>query len=72
MMRWTALLLIMLALSVRASAAACLPTLGMEDCFRAWDPAVQAIEHKYLDVPLHAGHPRHGRWNRDVKRKPDT
>jgi hypothetical protein len=29
----------------------CLPTLGMDDCFRAADPRVQAIEHYYLDAP---------------------
>jgi hypothetical protein len=31
--------------------AACLPTLGTEDCFRGGDPVVQAIEHHYLDAP---------------------
>jgi hypothetical protein len=30
---------------------ACLPTLGTDDCFRAADPRVQAIEHHYLDAP---------------------
>ena len=35
--------------------AACLPTLGMEDCPRMWDPRVQAIEHQYLEVPVHEG-----------------
>jgi hypothetical protein len=33
------------------SHAACLPTLGTDDCFRASDPRVQAIEHRYLDAP---------------------
>jgi hypothetical protein len=39
--------------------AACLPTLGTGDCWRAWDPWVQAIEHRYLDVRLHGNYPRH-------------
>jgi hypothetical protein len=30
--------------------AACLPTLGMDDCFGARDPMVQAIEHRNLDA----------------------
>jgi hypothetical protein len=30
---------------------ACLPTLGTDDCFRAADPRLQAIEHHYLDAP---------------------
>jgi hypothetical protein len=29
--------------------AQCLTTLGTDACFRAADPAVQAIEHHYLD-----------------------
>jgi hypothetical protein len=31
--------------------AACLPTLGTDDCPRGADPRVQAIEHHYLDAP---------------------
>jgi hypothetical protein len=29
--------------------AQCLTTLGTDDCFRAADPTVQAMEHHYLD-----------------------
>ena len=40
--------------------AACLTTLGTDDCFRAGDPRVQAIEHRYLDIPrrYHSRAPR--------------
>jgi hypothetical protein len=31
--------------------AACLPTLGADDCSRGADPQVQVIEHHYLDAP---------------------
>jgi hypothetical protein len=46
-----ALMLVALPLVSGIAQAACLPTLGMNDCFRAEDPMVQAIEHRYLDVP---------------------
>jgi hypothetical protein len=46
-----ALILVAASLSNGIAHAACLPTLGMDDCFRAGDPWVQAIEHHYLDVP---------------------
>ena len=40
-----------------------MPTLGMDDCFRAQDPYVQAIEHRYLDftrwVPSRSKHRLH-------------
>ncbi len=72
-MRCTAALsLIMLALSTGTSLGACLPTLGTEDCFRAWDLRVQTIEHRYLDVPLYLGHPKHERLTRLTRRKPET
>jgi hypothetical protein len=44
-----ALILVAVSLSDGIAHAACLPTLGMDDCFRAGDPWVQAIEHHYLD-----------------------
>jgi hypothetical protein len=47
--RSIALILVALPLSGGIAHAACLPTLGMG--FRAGDPSVQAIEHRYLDVP---------------------
>ena len=47
----SALLLVALPLLSGTAHAACMPTLGMDDCFRAEDPLVQAIEHRYLDVP---------------------
>ena len=58
MTRWASLVLIITMFS-GASRAACLPTLGTEDCPRMWDLRAQAIEHKYLDVPIHEGHPKH-------------
>jgi hypothetical protein len=58
-----ALILVTLPLSDGIAHAACLPTLGMDDCFRAGDPWVQAIEHHYLDVPardrMHSRSKRH-------------
>ena len=49
--RLSALILAALPLMSGIAHAECLPTLGMEDCFRAGDPWVQAIEHHYLDAP---------------------
>jgi hypothetical protein len=46
-----ALILVSLQLVGGIAQATCLPTLGMDDCFRAGDPVVQAIEHRYLDAP---------------------
>jgi hypothetical protein len=46
-----ALILVALPLFGGIAHAACLPTLGVDDCFRAGDPMVQAIEHRYLDAP---------------------
>lgn len=31
--------------------AACLPTLGIDDCSRAADSQAQMIEHRHLDAP---------------------
>jgi hypothetical protein len=47
----SALILFSLQLAGGIAQAACLPTLGMDDCFRVGDPMVQAIEHRYLDAP---------------------
>jgi hypothetical protein len=47
----SALILVSLQLVGGIAQATCLPTLGMDDCFRAGDPMVQAIEHRYLDLP---------------------
>jgi hypothetical protein len=38
--------------------AQCLTTLGTDDCFRAADPAVQVIEHHYLDRRRDQSHAR--------------
>jgi hypothetical protein len=64
MTRLAALGLTVLPLFSGALHAACLPTLGTEDCPRMWDPRLQAIEHKYLDAPLHEARPKHGRSSR--------
>ena len=54
--------------------AACLPTLGTDDCFRATDPRVQAIEHHYLDAPTRdrtlSGSRRRPRAERHLQRSP--
>jgi hypothetical protein len=47
--RLSALMLVTVPLVSGIAHAECLPTLGTEDCFRAGDPWVQAIEHHYLD-----------------------
>jgi hypothetical protein len=48
----SALILVSLQLVGGIARAACLTTLGMDDCFRAGDPVVvQAVEHHYLDAP---------------------
>jgi len=49
--RPSALILVAVPLVSGIVHAECLPTLGMDDCFRAGDPWVQAIEHHYLDAP---------------------
>jgi hypothetical protein len=49
--RLSALILVAVPLVSGIARAECLPTLGMDDCLRAGDPWVQAIEHHYLDVP---------------------
>jgi hypothetical protein len=49
--RLGALILVAVPLVSGIAHAECLPTLGMDDCFRAGDPWVQAIEHHYLDAP---------------------
>jgi hypothetical protein len=41
-----------------AAKATCLPTRGTDNCFRAGDPLIQAIEHRYLDVPAWIGRSR--------------
>lgn len=46
------LILVALPLAGGLAHAACLPTLGTDDCFRQRDRSVQAIEHRYLDAPL--------------------
>jgi hypothetical protein len=46
-----ALMLAALPLVSGIAHAACLPTLGTDDCFRARDPSVQVIKHRYLDAP---------------------
>ena len=51
MKRWI-LALLLLPLGSSVLQAACLPTLGTDDCARSWDPLVQAITHKYLDAPF--------------------
>ena len=53
MRHWLSALMLGLLLIGGASHAKCLPTLGTDDCFRAADPIVQAIEHHYLDTPSH-------------------
>jgi hypothetical protein len=50
--------------------AACLPTLGTDDCFRASDPRVQAIEHRYLDPPPRKSAKRHLRAKRPPRSPP--
>jgi hypothetical protein len=42
-----------------AANAACLTTLGTDECGRAWDPQVQAIAHRYFDVPTRRNVSRH-------------
>jgi hypothetical protein len=48
--------------------AACLPTLGTDDCFRAGDSRVQAIEHRYLDVPTRDRVPSRSKRHSHAKR----
>jgi hypothetical protein len=48
-----ALILAALPLVSGSAHAVCLPTLGTDDCFRAGNPWVQAIEHHYLDDTWH-------------------
>jgi hypothetical protein len=52
MIRWLSALMLLGTLPLLIGGVAhaqCLATLGTDDCFRAADPAVQAIEHHYLD-----------------------
>jgi hypothetical protein len=48
---FNAMIFFALSLISGTAYAACLPTLGTDNCFRAADPRVQAIEHHYLDAP---------------------
>ncbi len=47
--------------------AACLPTLGTDDCSRAADAGLQVIEHHYLDAPTRDRTPRLGQRQRSKK-----
>jgi hypothetical protein len=53
MCHWqTTCVLAALAFLISAIAhAACLPTLGIDDCSRVSDSQLQVIEHHYLDAP---------------------
>jgi hypothetical protein len=53
MRHWLSALILGLLLIGGVAHAKCLPTLGTDDCFRAADSIVQAIEHHYLDTPAH-------------------
>jgi hypothetical protein len=53
MRHWLSALILGMLLIGGGAHAKCLPTLGTDDCFRAADPTVQAIEHHYLDAPAH-------------------
>jgi hypothetical protein len=65
--RFLSLLILALPFSFAGTGrAACLTTLGTDDCGRAWDPQVQAIEHRYLDFPTREVWPR-----RHVRSKKD-
>jgi hypothetical protein len=64
MMRWAALPIVLLPFVGGTLQAACLPTLGTEDCPRMWVPEVQAMAHKYFDTPPYDRHPRRGESNR--------
>jgi hypothetical protein len=62
---WRALTLVMFPfLAGGALHAACLPTLGTDDCARSWDPRIQPMEHRYLDVPTPRVPVRHARSRR--------
>ena len=51
MHRWlSTLILASVPIASMVAHGACLTTLGTDDCFRAGDPRVQAIEHLYLDT----------------------
>jgi hypothetical protein len=63
-----ALMLVALPLVSEIARAACLPTLGMDDCFGAEDPMVQAIEHRYLDVPRQDQAPARSKRHSHAKR----
>jgi hypothetical protein len=52
MIRWLSAIMLLGTLPFLIGGVAhaqCLTTLGTDDCFRSADPAVQAIEHHYLD-----------------------
>jgi hypothetical protein len=66
MKRWALALLLPLGSGVLQ--AACLPTLGTDDCARSWDPLVQAIDHKYMDAPVREVRPKRAR----AARRPRT
>ena len=62
---WRALTLVMFPfLAGGALHAACLPTLGTDDCGRSWDQTIRPMEHYYLDVPSRRGPARQARLRR--------
>jgi hypothetical protein len=70
--RWVILVPGILALVSTTADGACLPTLGTDDCFRGGDPVVQAIEHRYLDVPAWVRALSWSKRHRQVKWSPSS
>jgi hypothetical protein len=70
--RLSALILVTLPLTTGIARAACLTTLGMDDCFRAGDPVVQAIEHRYLDAPTRDRAPTRSKRRHSHAKKPSA
>jgi hypothetical protein len=67
--RLIALILVAVPLLSGIARAECLPTLGMDDCFRAGDPWVQAIEHHYLDTPTRERPPSRAKRHAQSKKQ---
>jgi hypothetical protein len=70
MRHWRFLIPGILPLFSTIAQAACLPTLGTDDCFRGGDPLVQAIEHRYLDAPQLLRPPSWSKSHRPARKSP--